>query len=136
MDNSTLSVLMVTQPGRVQEGLQAVLTGTFQIQTVDRTQDGTSTMTRLAACHPDLVVLDADLPDLNIPSILRYIKKKRIKTRCLVLTDTLEQLAAAQTAGADSALLKGFSTEELSAVIQGLLGQNPGKEGGEHPDHR
>ena len=134
MANSTHSVLMVTQPGRIQEGMQAVLTGTFHFETIDRTQDGTSTMTHLETCPPDLVVLDAELLNLNIPSILRYVKTKRIRTRCLVLADTLEEVAAAQTAGADSTLLKGFSAEDLFAVIQPLLDPNARKGASECSD--
>ena len=135
MANPLHSVLMVTQPGRIQEGMQAVLAGTLHIDTIDRAQDGTSTVAHLAACPPDLVVLDAELLNLNIPSILRYIRTKRLRVRCLVLADTLEQVAAAKTAGADSALLKGASAEEFLAVIQQLLGRIPGKEGAEYAQH-
>ena len=51
---------------------------------------------------------------------LRQIKEQRPQTGCIILIITAQQQQAAQVAGADTILIKGFSTAELFAAIKGF----------------
>ena len=56
-----------------------------------------------------------------MPRDLAWLKANWPLTRCLVLADTALQLRLALSAGADAALLKGFTAGEFFATLKDLL---------------
>ncbi len=96
--------------------------------------------------HPALVLLDTNLyhqediprrteqslslpkrvpiPAKQVSALAKQIKAQQPETRCLVLADNVhQQQAVTDAAGANGALLKGFSTAMLFAAIQQVLGE-------------
>ena len=71
--------------------------------------------------HPALVLLDTNLPGKGAISVLKRIKTNGCRSQCLVLSGTIRQKRESQAAGADVALLKGFSTEQFLEIIEALL---------------
>jgi len=120
MKNHT-PALIVARPGRVRDGLQALLTTVPQIGTVDLADDGPSALRMVRRRHPALVLLDINLHDDEVSTLLRQIKARWPQTRCLVLADSVRLQQMARDAGADSVLLKGFPAAQLFATIEGLL---------------
>ncbi len=118
---SDMSALLVARPGRVRDGLQALLTATPQIAMIDQADDGSSVLRFVGEHHPSLVLLDTDLPNDSVWAMLRTIKTVWPQTLCLVLTDNSRSERTAKVAGADGVLLKGFLTGELFAEIERLL---------------
>lgn len=102
-------------------GLQALLTAVPQIEIVDLADDGPAALRMDPEYQLALVLLDINLHGDEVPIVLRQIKARWPKTRCLVLADNVRQQQAARDAGADSALLKGFPAEQLFVTIEGLL---------------
>ena len=114
-------VLIVAKPGRVRDGLQALLAAISQTEIVGPADDGPSALRMITEHHPVLVLLDADLPDDGAPTVLGRIKSEWPQIRCIVLADNVRQQQAAQAAGADSVLIKGFPAAQLFATIKRLI---------------
>jgi DNA-binding NarL/FixJ family response regulator len=115
-----LLTLVAAMPGRMQDSLQALLE-TMPGVVTDRAGDGAAALRMVVEQHPDLVLLDTNLPGEPGWGVLEQIKAQQPQTRCLVLAGSILQRQAAQAAGADGVLLKGFSTAELFATIEEML---------------
>lgn len=71
----------------------------------------------------DLVLLDLGLPDGDGRDLLRDLRRRRCKTKVLVLTarDHVEARVGGLDDGADDYLVKPFAQAELAARIRALL---------------
>jgi len=70
---------------------------------------------------PALVVVDVAWPGDGVSTMLRQIKDKEPRSRCLVLTEDRQQQQEAIDAGADVALIKGFPAARLFDIIEMLV---------------
>ena len=121
-----LKALIVAKPGRVCDGLQALLTAIPEIGSVGQTDDAASALRTIAERQPDLVLLDLSLTGDEIRTMLRRIKAGSGQTKCLVLTDDAKEQQIAKAAGADGILIKGFTAQRLIETVRRLLpGQEP-----------
>jgi len=121
-----LKALIVAKPGRVCDGLQALLTAIPEIGSIAQTDDATSALRMIAERRPDLVLLDFSLTGDEIRAMLRRIKAGSGQTKCLVLADDAEEQQIAEAAGADAILIKGFTAQKFIKTVRRLLpGQGP-----------
>jgi CheY-like chemotaxis protein len=86
--------------------------------------DGIEAMERIAAHHPDLVVLDVMMPRMDGWSVLRAIATlpEADRPRVVMVTALASAADRARAAelGADAYITKPFSVEELLGVLLGL----------------
>lgn len=91
-------------------------------------QDGRGAIQLFRQDHPDLTILDLNLPDINGLEVLREIRSIDPHIPVIILTgagtEDLEKQARAR--GVTDFLPKGFSLHELGAALQRILNQ-PGK---------
>lgn len=83
---------------------------------------GRDALERSVSSHPDVIILDLGLPDIDGIEVIRKIRK-RAKTPIIVLSvreDAVDKIAALD-AGADDYLTKPFSTEELLARLRAVM---------------
>jgi DNA-binding NarL/FixJ family response regulator len=132
---SHTSALIIARPGRLRDGLQAVLAAMPQIETVDRADDLRSALRMAAERRPALVLLNTDLINGQTRETLEQIRARWSGARCIVLADDVQQQQRARAVGVDEVLLRGFSATELFASVDRLLrqqretgGQQEGKE--------
>jgi DNA-binding response OmpR family regulator len=89
-------------------------------------RNGAVAMEALEAFKPDLALLDLMLPARSGLEICHAIRAHPLlrETRVLMLTakGSVNDIARALAAGADEYMVKPFSTHELSARVQELLG--------------
>jgi DNA-binding NarL/FixJ family response regulator len=115
--------LIAAKPGRLRNSLLALLQTVTRIEQIIQVSDSTMIPKLVTWSSPALLLLDTELVDNNLANILKQIKTIAPHLHCIVLAHTYHQQEAAQTAGADSVLLAGFSTENLFAAVEGVLGR-------------
>ncbi len=118
-------VLIVDDQPRARRSMLALL-GTFQVgpqksetvvEVVGEAEDGEEAVRLAEAVHPDVVLMDAQMPVMNGLEATRAIKGLRPSTRVVVLTMYKELEEEALAAGADVFLIKGCRCEELREAI-------------------
>jgi two-component system, OmpR family, KDP operon response regulator KdpE len=83
---------------------------------------GMDALKESVSMHPDIIILDLGLPDIDGIEVIRKIRK-RAKTPIVVLSVREESpdKIAALDAGADDYLTKPFSAEELLARLRAVM---------------
>ncbi len=114
-------VLIVARPGPVRDGLWTLLTTLPELGPVDLAEDADSALKELSEQHRSLVLLDSSLSHQEIVLVLSHCKSTSAKTRTLALAEGIDQAHAAEAAGADAVLRKGFPATELVATLRRLL---------------
>lgn len=116
-----MRVLVVDDEPDVIDVLAGVMTSEgWQVRTA---ADGATALTTARHFHPDAVVLDWMLPDLDGLQVLRALRREKPGLCVLFLTarDAVEDRIAGITAGGDDYVTKPYSLEEVLARLRGLL---------------
>jgi DNA-binding NarL/FixJ family response regulator len=114
----------MARSGRVRDGLQVLLATVPQIGRVDLVENASDLFDIVQDTNPLLVLLDTNLSDTRVLTVLTTIKRVRPDTRCLVITDNRYQQTKSRAAGADGVLLRGFSAIEFSEMVEALITQD------------
>lgn len=86
---------------------------------VHETASGEESIIKTAQIHPDVVILDMGLPDLDGLEVLKRLREwTQIPVIILSVRDSDTDKVAALDAGADDYLTKPFSVDELMARIR------------------
>jgi two-component system KDP operon response regulator KdpE len=89
---------------------------------VHETETGQLGLTEAAALHPDGVVLDLGLPDMDGKDVLRRLREwSQVPVLVLTVRDSEQETIAALDAGADDYLTKPFRGRELLARLRAVL---------------
>src|SRR5512139_1136033 len=85
--------------------------------------DGVSALEKAQAHHPELIILDVLMPRMDGREVLRRLRRSRIWTPTILLTQVGEssERAMALEEGADDYLNKPFDPHELVARIRAIL---------------
>jgi DNA-binding NarL/FixJ family response regulator len=110
-------VLLADDHKIVIEGLKNLLGGEFEI--VGSVEDGRALVDQAATLHPDVIVADISMPQLNGIEAARQIKKtdKNIKIVFLTMHPDATYAANAFEAGASGFVLKHSAPSELMTAI-------------------
>jgi len=92
-----------------------------QIEILAETGDPSALLRMGPGIQPDVVLLDASLPEEQVWAALRQIKEEWCHTRSIVLVEDSQQQQEIEAAGADVALLRGYPATKLIATIEELL---------------
>lgn len=122
MMKNPISTLIAAKPDRLRDGLHLLLSTAPQVSAIQQVDDLDSTFQLVTERPPGLVVLDTNLDVTSVSRLLRRIKRELPTLPCLVVVANEEQQRAAWDAGADAVLLKGFSSSDLIALIETLVG--------------
>lgn len=115
-----MRILLVEDELRLAEALVYILRKEKYI--VDHTDDGSIASDMAETGIYDVIILDRMLPSKDGVSILKDLRKQKIKSAVIFLTakDTIENRIEGLDAGADDYLVKPFEKEELLARIRAL----------------
>ena len=85
--------------------------------------DGREALQMVCAQHPDVIILDWMLPELDGLGVLRMLRTEQNETPILMLTarDAVEDRLEALEQGADDYLDKPFAPTELVTRVNALL---------------
>jgi DNA-binding response OmpR family regulator len=120
INNSKPLILIVTPPGDLQIGLQALLTIRLKVDVLV-TGEGSSALKVIERHNPALVILDHDLPRNNVPMIIQHIKSSWPDIRCIILVNDGEERQEVLDQGADHIVIKGLPGAKLVTEIEELL---------------
>jgi DNA-binding NarL/FixJ family response regulator len=118
-----ISVLLVTNPGRIRDGLRALLRTIPEIGTIYQATDESSATQMITKNQPTLVLWESNLFKNDMHRISNQIKTVPAETRCILLVDNIRQQSMAEMTGADTVLLFGFSAWDFLVTVEKLLPQ-------------
>lgn len=116
----SIRILVVDDHPVVRDGLVAMLGTQPDFLVVGEASDGNEAVAKAASLHPDVVLLDLEMPGMDGVDTLRQLKAQLPKICTIVFTafDTDERIMAALQAGAQGYLLKGVPREELFRAVR------------------
>jgi DNA-binding NarL/FixJ family response regulator len=116
----TIRVLVVDDQMMVREGFSVLLNAMPDIEVVGEAVDGRGAIAQVAALHPDVVLMDIRMPELNGIEATREIVAADADAKVLVLTtfDLDEYVYQALRAGASGFLLKDASARQLAEGVR------------------
>jgi len=112
-------VLIADDDDLMRAGLVELLSGEPEIEIVGEASTGREAVERARRLHPDVVLMDVRMPDLDGIEATRELTRAAPRARVLILT-TFEQddyVFGALRAGASGFLLKRARPEELVAAV-------------------
>ncbi|MET9954769.1 response regulator transcription factor [Streptomyces sp. NPDC006339] len=115
-----IRVLIVDDQMMVREGFSVLLGAMPDIEVVGEAVNGREAVAQVAALHPDVVLMDIRMPELNGIEATREIVAADADAKVLVLTtfDLDEYVYQALRAGASGFLLKDASARQLAEGVR------------------
>lgn len=113
-------ILVIDDEPQILRALKAILGERgFRVATASRGEDG---LTQAAITHPDVVILDLGLPDMNGLEVCKLLREwTQVPIIVLSVREREADKVAALDAGADDYLTKPFGIEELLARVRVAL---------------
>jgi two-component system KDP operon response regulator KdpE len=119
MDDKSLRVLVADDERPIRRFLSASLCGQY---TVLEAATGEETLSATVSGHPDVIILDIGLPDMDGIEVTRRLREwTQIPIIVVSVRDREEDKIAALDAGADDYLTKPFGAGELMARLRVAL---------------
>jgi CheY-like chemotaxis protein len=112
-----LRILIVDDQQRARRSLKALLATRFQLVDTCEAGNGLDAVRCVDECKPDIILMDARMPEMDGIEATRIIKTKSTHTPVIVLSMYLEYQAAALAAGADAFISKGDPPERLLEAL-------------------
>jgi DNA-binding NarL/FixJ family response regulator len=119
MSASPIRVLLVDDDDLMRAGLRAVLSSDSTVEVVGEAENGRVALERVRTQHPDLVLMDVRMPDLDGIAATGEVLAVSPEVKVVILTtfEDDDYIFGALHAGASGFLLKRTSPEELIAAI-------------------
>lgn len=118
--DENIRILVADDHPMLREGLVAVLGTQPDFDVVGEAADGSETVRLAEALHPDVILLDLEMPRVDGVMALEGLREAASDARAIVFTayDTDERILGALRAGARGYLLKGASRKEIFDAIR------------------
>ena len=110
-------VLIADDNDRARHGLRALLAVRQEIEIVGEAADGRQAVQMVRAYQPDVVLMDAQMPQMDGLEAARQIKARWPEVRVVVVSMYVTRRTQALAAGADAFLSKGCRVEELLDAV-------------------
>ncbi len=123
-----IRVLVVDDHIVVRSGLEQLLATTDDIELVGTASNGNEAIDAVGRLHPDVVLMDLSMPELDGIEATRRISADHPSSRVLVLTSFSDQtrILDALSAGADGYLLKHAEPDDIADAIRAVhAGESP-----------
>jgi len=118
-----LRLLIVDDQRRTRQSLRALLATEFPLVRMLEAESGIEALKRVEDWLPDIVLMDARMPDLDGIEVTRGIKRRTPHVKVIVLSMFAEYHAASLEAGADAFISKGEPPECLLAALSVIVDQ-------------
>jgi DNA-binding NarL/FixJ family response regulator len=121
-ESGKIRVLVVDDHVVVRSGLEQLLATTADIELVGTASNGIEAIEAVGTLHPDVVLMDLSMPELDGVEATRRISADHPSSRVLVLTSFSDQtrILDALSAGADGYLLKHADPDDIADAIRSV----------------
>ena len=119
----SIKVMLADDHVLMREGIRQLLEFDGTISVIAEANNGAECMEPLLSVHPDILLLDINMPVMNGIEVLQEIKKKNISVKVLVLTvhNEVEYLLKAVDIGVDGYIMKDAESAELKNAINCIM---------------
>ena len=119
-ESNPIRVMIVDDHLMVRDGLRVFLSVYDDILVVGEAEDGQKAISLCDEVHPNVILMDLLMPNMDGFEATRLIRKKDNSTQVIALTSFADQDLVAQAfkAGAISYLLKDVHSEKLAETIR------------------
>lgn len=122
-----IEIIIADDHMMIREGLKQLLELDGTMKVIAEANDGEECLNLLnKKIHPDILLLDINMPKKNGIEVLEYIKQNKIPVKVLILTvhNEVEYLLKAVNIDIDGYLLKDSSYDELKEAIDVVISGN------------
>ncbi|WP_120520935.1 response regulator [Arthrobacter celericrescens] len=118
--DGTIKVLLADDQPLLRMGFRLILEGETDLEVVGEASDGNEALTKAAALHPDVILMDVRMPGMDGIEATRRLSALDSAARVIILTtfDLDEYAFAGLQAGASAFLLKDVAPEELVHAVR------------------
>lgn len=119
MSNRPMRVVIADDHMVVRQGIRGVLEEIDGLEIVAEAGDGDEALALVAEHHPDVVVVDVNMPGKTGLEVTKALREDEIPVRILILSmhDDPEYILQAVRAGADGYVLKDVAPAELRDAV-------------------
>jgi YesN/AraC family two-component response regulator len=115
-----IRILIVDDSLSFRMGMRALLEIQPDMQEVGMAPNGRKAIEMVDELQPDLVLLDAQMPDMTGIEVTRMIKSRWPKVKVILMTMYSDFRSKAIEAGADTFLTKGIPPEHVLSLMRGI----------------
>jgi DNA-binding NarL/FixJ family response regulator len=121
---ATIRIAVADDHPVVRDGLVAMLETQRDFAVVGVAGSGPETLAMIERHHPDVLLLDLVMPELDGVGVLRHLRDQPDAPRVIVFTvfDTDDRIIAAVEAGAAGYLLKGAPRDDIFTAVRVVAG--------------
>lgn len=115
-----IRVLVAEDHAVVREGIRLILESQPDMEVIGEASDGREALEKARELHPDIVLMDIGMPEMNGLEATRQIKRSLPETQILALTvhEQGDYLFRMLQAGASGYVLKGAPSSDLLAALR------------------
>lgn len=122
-----IKVMITDDHIMMREGIRQLLEFDGTIEVIAEAGNGIECIEKLKEFHPDVLLLDINMPEKNGIEVLKELKKEQIDVKVLILTvhNEIEYLINAVDIGVDGYIMKDSESSELKKAINLVMeGEN------------
>jgi len=114
-----IRILLVDDQNLVQQGIKSLLDRDPEVEVIGTIKDGRSAVMQIKKLHPDIVLLDIEMPGMDGITATKYITHLAPQTKVIILSshEDKKYLTQALMAGAKAYILKNSLMADLKQSI-------------------
>lgn len=116
-----IKILIVDDSASVRDSLRSILSPLADFKIVGQAVDGLDAIAKANELHPDVILMDAQMPEMDGVETTRHIKEPFPEIKVLFLTVYISYVKEALAARVDGYLLKDSGREKLLRTIRELV---------------
>ena len=117
-----MKILIADDHGIVRQGLKSLIQNSLNMEVVGEAEDGLAAVRMVKDLHPDVVIMDITMPNLNGVEATRLILENNPHVKVVALSMHPEKHIVKEVleAGASAYVLKSYLFDELSRALEAV----------------